>query len=392
MSPQRPKPQSLLLIDYQGIKSIVEKLVSKSYKVYGPTLGESAIVYNQIMDADDLPRGYIDRQDGGTYRLEKTDDDTLFSCVVGPVSWKRFLYPPEQKLVRASSTVSGFEVEEVELDNAKIAFMGVRSCDLEAIRIQDKILTEGQYTDRTYVANRSNLVIIAVNCTRAGGTCFCDSMGAGPRARNGFDIALTEVKIDGEWMYVAEIGTKTGKDNLKDIPDRNTDMDLEELVSSAMDKTVRQMGRSLDTTDLPDILIGNFDHPHWEDVASRCLTCGNCTLVCPTCFCINIKDSTALDGRTAVRLRKWDSCFTLDHSYIYGGSIRTSAAARYRQWITHKLGYWVDQFGMSGCVGCGRCITWCPVGIDITREAAAIRQSSRVNVTESDEAVVNGES
>jgi sulfhydrogenase subunit beta (sulfur reductase) len=108
-------------------------------------------------------------------------------------------------------------------------------------------------------------------------------------------------------------------------------------------------------------------------VASRCLGCANCTLACPTCFCASVSDTTDLEGETAARVRRWDSCFTLDHSYIHGGSVRASLRARYRQWLTHKLASWIDQFGVSGCVGCGRCITWCPVGIDITEEVAAIR-------------------
>jgi Fe-S-cluster-containing hydrogenase component 2 len=127
--------------------------------------------------------------------------------------------------------------------------------------------------------------------------------------------------------------------------------------------------------DLHDLLLGNLDHPRWDDVAARCMTCANCTMVCPTCFCMTVEDSSDLAGVESSRSRRWDSCFTMDHSYVHGGSVRASAKSRYRQWLTHKLATWIDQFGSSGCVGCGRCITWCPVGIDITEEVAAIRNS-----------------
>jgi sulfhydrogenase subunit beta (sulfur reductase) len=129
----------------------------------------------------------------------------------------------------------------------------------------------------------------------------------------------------------------------------------------------------MESAGLRDLLAGNLEHPRWDDVAERCLTCGNCTLVCPTCFCSSIEDTSDLAGEEAARTRVWDSCFSLDYSYIHGGSVRTSGRSRYRQWLTHKLGTWHDQFGTSGCVGCGRCITWCPVGIDITAEVAALR-------------------
>ena len=133
------------------------------------------------------------------------------------------------------------------------------------------------------------------------------------------------------------------------------------------------MGRSLDQEGLKELLYENRNHPRWDDVADRCLSCANCTMVCPTCFCTTVEDSTDLTGDTAERVRRWDSCFTMDFSYIHGGAVRKSVKSRYRQWMTHKLGTWQDQFGSSGCVGCGRCITWCPVGIDITEEVAAMR-------------------
>ena len=124
--------------------------------------------------------------------------------------------------------------------------------------------------------------------------------------------------------------------------------------------------------DVAMLLRRNLEHRAWSRVAERCLGCANCTMVCPTCFCATVEDTTDLSGAIAERRRKWDSCFTCEFSSIHGGSIRRSGAARYRQWMTHKLSSWWQQFETSGCVGCGRCIVWCPVGIDITEEAHAI--------------------
>jgi ferredoxin len=143
--------------------------------------------------------------------------------------------------------------------------------------------------------------------------------------------------------------------------------------AQASQRAERDMQRQMYTEDLPRLLYDNLEHPRWDEVATRCLSCTNCTQVCPTCFCVTVEDHSNLKGTVAERTRVWDSCFTLDFSHVYGGNIRPTIRSRYRQWLTHKLASWIDQFGIIGCVGCGRCITWCPVGIDITEEVRAIR-------------------
>ncbi len=187
---------------------------------------------------------------------------------------------------------------------------------------------------------------------------------------------MTEVVQDDDHAFVMESGTEKGAAVLAQLPHSPA---ADALVGEARRKVADcagKMGRSLKTAGLKTLLYENMNHERWQHVADRCLTCGNCTMVCPTCFCTTVEDTTGLDGQTAERWRKWDSCFTLDFAYIHGGSVRTTARSRYRQWMTHKLASWEDQFGRSGCVGCGRCITWCPVGIDITEEVAAMRGGS----------------
>jgi ferredoxin len=218
---------------------------------------------------------------------------------------------------------------------------------------------------------------MAVNCTHAGGTCFCASMNAGPKATAGFDLAFTEILENDRHYFVAEVGSELGAEILAEVQHREANSEEVAAAERAVAKTAKTMGRQLDTSGIKDLLYRNYEHPHWEEVAARCLTCTNCTMVCPTCFCTTVEDVTDLQGEVAERWRKWDSCFTLDFSYIHGGSVRNSAKARYRQWLIHKLATWQDQFGTSGCVGCGRCITWCPVGIDITAEVKAIRENGK---------------
>jgi ferredoxin len=219
--------------------------------------------------------------------------------------------------------------------------------------------------------------VVAVNCFEPGGTCFCVSMGTGPKAEQGYDLALTEL-LEGGHRFLVEAGSERGAEILAGLPHRPAEPSDHAAAEASVSAAAERMGRTLDAADLRDLLARNLEHPRWDEVAERCLTCGNCTLVCPTCFCTTVEDHSDLTGAEAERVRLWDSCFSVDYSYIHGGSIRPSGRSRYRQWLTHKFGTWHDQFGSSGCVGCGRCITWCPVGIDVTEELAAIRATEEV--------------
>jgi formate hydrogenlyase subunit 6/NADH:ubiquinone oxidoreductase subunit I len=247
---------------------------------------------------------------------------------------------------------------------------------LQAIAIQDRVFIDGPYVDAGYQKRRHDNFIVAVNCGEAGGTCFCVSMKTGPKAETGFDLALTELLDAGSHRFLVEVGSVAGGDVLAELPYKTASPEDKAAADALVARTAASMGRTLDTDGLKELLQGHPDHPQWDNVAARCLTCANCTMVCPTCFCTTVEDHTDLATQTAERVRRWDSCFTLDFSYIHGGSVRKEYRSRYRQWMTHKLASWIDQFGTSGCVGCGRCITWCPVGIDITAEAAAIRSTA----------------
>jgi ferredoxin len=353
-------------------------LRQRGYTVIGPTVVDGAIVYDEIDSPDQLPAGVTDEQSPGKYRLKNREDAALFGYVAGPHSWKKFLFPPVVRLWQARRTGGAMSIIPEAASPPRLAFLGVRACELKALQIQDRVFAGGEYVDPVYNARRSGAFIIAVNCTQAGGTCFCASMGTGPKVIEGFDLAITELINPGHHRFLIEAGTANGASVLAELPTRNAEAGDAQQAETAINAAARQMGRSLDTEGIRELLQGNLEHPRWQDVAQRCINCANCTMVCPTCFCSTVEDTTDLAGENAERWRKWDSCFTMDFSYIHGGSVRPSAMARYRQWMTHKLSTWYDQFGSSGCVGCGRCITWCPVGIDITEEARAIRQSGTV--------------
>ena len=356
------------------LPALFAALRDDGHRLVGPTIRDGSIVYAAIERVEDLPIGWTDRQGPGRFRLERRGDEAVFGYVVGQQSFKHELFAPTVQLWRARRRDGSFTVLRDGPQPPSLALIGARACDLHAIAIQDQILRDGPYADGDYAARRHGLFVVAVNCGKAGGTCFCASMETGPRATRGFDLALTEL-LDGEHRFVTEVAGDRGAAVMARVPHRPASDEERAQADAVCAATAATMGRRLDTRDIRGVLRRTLDAARWDEVATRCLACTNCTLVCPTCFCSTVEDATNLAGDETARVRRWDSCFNLGHSWLHGGSVRTSIKARYRQWLTHKLGTWIDQFGVSGCVGCGRCITWCPVGIDITEEAAALRRA-----------------
>jgi len=355
-----------------GLAALLAALRGDGFDLVGPSLRDGAIVYAEIAGIEDLPRGWTEVQEAGTYRVQRRSDDALFGYTVGPHSWKQFLFVPRLRLWQAQRQGTSFRVDADAPAPPRLAFIGARACDLQAIAVQDRTFLGGTFVDPDYAARRAGVFVLAVNCGAAAATCFCVSMESGPRATAGFDLVVTEL-LDPPHRFVVEVGSERGADVLRRVDGTTATANDTEAVTRLVDATAASMQRHLDTTDLPALLYGNLDSSRWDEVASRCLSCANCTMVCPTCFCSTVEDVTDLSGEDAERWRRWDSCFTVDHSYLHGGSARPSTKSQYRQWLTHKLAGWVHQFGTSGCTGCGRCIAWCPVGIDLTAEVAAIR-------------------
>jgi ferredoxin len=384
MAEYKPPVNSFLGLEKPQLQQLIDVLRQRGYRTVGPKIADGAIVYADLESAGELPVGYVDRQDGGTYRLERGETAGHFDYVVGPDSLKKFLFPPRETLLKSDRTNGSWQMTPAEVDATPLAVIGIRSCDLHALAIQDKVFLGGSYVDPGYQARRANLFLVAVNCRRASATCFCHSMNTGPAIVSGFDLALTEL----DESFVVQVGSSRGAEVMSQV--EWTVCTLQQVedawaipraLKERMSRRVREQPedphapreRHLDTSNIHDLLLTNLQHPRWLQVAERCLSCGNCTLVCPTCFCASVEDVSDLSGDHVRRERAWDSCFTAEHSYMNTGTVRKSTYSRYRQWLTHKLATWIDQFGTSGCVGCGRCITWCPVAIDLTEEVAAIR-------------------
>jgi len=351
------------------LAGLFEALHADGRTIIGPTVRGDAIVLAEIDEPSALPYGWQSDVEAGQYRLLRGADSLAFTHTSGPQSWKQVVHPPKERLWSADRSEDGFTVTDDEPEPLRLALVGVRPCDLRAIGVLDRVLGDGG----RYAARRREMFVVAVNCTEPGGACFCGSAGGGPRADSGYDLVLTE-RPDGS--YLVAPGTAAGATLLARLPGAPASAAEVSGAESAVDRAASRMGRALPPGDLRTMLAERRDDPQWADVGTRCLACANCTMVCPTCFCTSVTDTTDLAGDHAERWETWDSCFDLNFSYIHGGPVRTSRGSRYRQWLTHKFSAWQDQFGESGCVGCGRCIVWCPVGIDITAELRALDSGS----------------
>lgn len=359
------------------LNELIQALKKQGYTVIGPTVKEGAICFKPLDSAEDLPWGKLDTQSPGQYRLTDANPQRAFSWVTGPQGLKPWLFKAKEKLWHSQKDKQGkINFESAPAQSKPIAFIGAKACDIKAMLIQDKVFMNAPHPDPHYTARRKQLFLIALNCTRITDQCFCVSAGGYPKAKDNFDLGMTEM----EGGFCVEVGSEKGKALIDDLHLKNAPTDTIKKADEDIEKAAHSQTKTLPFNNqkpLRDTLFNNLNHPRWEEVADRCLSCGNCTSVCPTCFCHTEVEVPSLEGDKSEHQREWDSCFTKGHSYIVGKVVRDDTKKRYRQWMTHKLGSWHDQFGESGCVGCGRCITWCPVGIDITEEAHAISDSEK---------------
>lgn len=350
---------------------LFDELKARGYQVIGPKVEDGVLRLAPMNSNRELAKRVVTVQSAGKYSVEPSDLE--FSFTHGPDSPKRFLYPPRRKLWKMEKEDGSFELVEAGCEGEKIAFFGIKPCDLASIEVLDRILLKGEYVDKHYASTRSKSAIVVVNCIEPSGTCFCASMGTGPKAKSGFDLSLTELSGG----FLLESGSKLGDEILSRLDRRPAERREVEEANSRLRAAELRMGRTLEVAGLKERLYSNLESPAFKEIAERCLGCANCTNVCPTCFCTMFQDAPSLDGKTSERLVTWDSCFTYQFAQVAGGHFRPELWARYRQWMVHKFAYWLDQFGTFGCVGCGRCITWCPVGIDVTESVKKVLEAKR---------------
>jgi len=353
MTPGNKDGHEPRLLPSSKLASLFEALARHGYDIIGPIVCDGAILLDHIQSAKQLPIGWMDEQSPGHYRLKRRQDEAYFGFAAGPQSWKKYFLPADLRLWSAERSQGSFHILNNDAPMPRsLALVGVRPCDLAAIAIQDRVLMQDRYVDSEYSKRRRESLIVVVQCTRAAPTCFCASLHLGSEVEVGLDLSITELLQPGNHSFLIRAGSPRGAKLLSELetePAGTGDLQWE---SDVIETARREQVRSLDLNGLKQVVHERFDDDCWDTITARCLTCGNCTMACPTCFCSTVEDTSDLAGTKVERWRHWDSCFTLSFSYIHGGSVRTSAKARYRQWLTHKLVSWVDKFGPVGCVGC----------------------------------------
>ena len=328
--------------------------LTKTYDVFAPVRDRrNRVVFKKISDASNVAMNYR-------------------STMLAP---RQFIYPSHQTLFQIDRKTCSYQTPSSESINQRLIF-AVHPCDMHAISVLDRIFL-GDVKDSYYSQLREKTLTVVLNCNQACDKGFCLSMGAGPflQLKDGFDLVLTAMQDD----YLVESGSEKAEalvnmaGNLRKVKEK----DLAEK-KNIKTRAEQSFTKQLDTKGLPELLMNNLDHPVYERTAeARCLGCTNCTMVCPTCYCYNIKDDTSYDLKSTTRKRYWDSCQELNFARVHEGNFRSSRQARLRQFVIHKLATWVEQYGCFGCVGCGRCMTWCPTKIDLTDMAKEIQQHAK---------------
>ncbi|MCL6560697.1 MAG: 4Fe-4S dicluster domain-containing protein [Firmicutes bacterium] len=284
---------------------------------------------------------------------------------------KAFFFPQTEKMFSFRTTGGTLEIQEAN-STEKMVLFGVRPCDVKSLEVLDPVFN-GKYKDNYYAGKRENSVIIGLSCPAVLSTCFCKAFDSGPCDGRGTDLMFTDV---GD-QYFVEINTPKGLS----LVEANREYFSEQGVAGAaggkeaIEKELSdQFYRVVDLKGVKEILDRHFELPYWEKISKKCLGCGICTFICPTCHCFDIFDHMAGDY-AGDRFRCWDSCMFQDFTLMAGGhNPRPTKKERVRNRFMHKLKYHLDRYGVNGCVGCGRCIVKCPVNMDITEIIKDLRE------------------
>lgn len=320
---------------------------------------------------------YAPRRVEGVYQFERASapGDVALDYSNSAKPPKHIVFPQAEPLMDYTLPGRGFELTDRSMGEFRAIVIGVRSCDARAMLYLDKVMYEGGYVDPYYKRRREGTTLIGLACNKPPyHSCFCTSLGGGPHSKEGLDAHITE--MDGS--YVVEALTEKGERALESARSLMTPASQAELTEREdLGRGAEQrIARRLDVEGVPERMADIFESDYWIEISMPCIGCGVCTFLCPTCFCFDISDIG--NRRRGQRVRVWDSCQFPEYTlHASSHNPRDDKVRRQRQRFYHKYKYSVDNQGMIGCVGCGRCVNQCPARIDIVKVIGGVMEVSR---------------
>ena len=328
---------SLKVLEKTGMANLLETLMEK-YEVYAPVDTGNVVRFSKIGSADEAKLDYQNSK----------------------IAPKETVFPQTEVLFTVEKGDETVKIKEYDEDIGERILFGVRPCDARGLVLLDKLYASGEYRDTPFVRKMEKTAVVGLACTEPRSTCFCTSMGGSPFATEGMDIFL----VDTGDVYLVQAITPRGERLLENVHDLRDPTDEEQ---GSIDELRQESEGQLSTLTIDDItekLEGMFENPIWEEAYQKCVNCGVCSFVCPTCWCFDMVDEEGPGG--VKRCRLWDTCqFTIFTLHGSGHNPRPTGKERMRQRIMHKFSYYPTEFGELACVGCGRCVVECPVNLDI---------------------------
>ncbi len=320
-------------IGKDGLRDLLADL-SRTRRVFAPVFREGVAAFEEIRGGDE-----ISFSDGSTRE-----------------SVKGLFFPQRERLF----SYQGGTIDAPGFPDEKRVVFGVRPCDARGLSLLDRVFDGGDCRDPYYVTRRENTLVVAVGCSRPADTCFCTLTGGGPFSREGADLLLTDVGDN----FLAQPVTEEGEAFLRESAGfENGGPDRAASGRERMEHARDAVNAGLRIDPILEAIRRDFEDPFWETIHEKCIGCGVCTFLCPTCHCFDILDEGDAAGE---RIRIWDACmfpqFTLHAS---GANPRPTGKERMRQRVMHKFQYFVENHGEAACTGCGRCVRSCPVNLDI---------------------------
>ncbi|GJQ59062.1 MAG: 4Fe-4S ferredoxin [Candidatus Scalindua sp. AMX11] len=321
-------------LNKKDFDNFITSLRGKGYKTFAPKKNNNLVVLDEVQGADEISLDHV----------------------ITNNSIKEFFFPKTENVLSYRMEKNQVQIEEPEGFAVKAVIFGSRPCDAFSLPVMDKVFN-WDCSDKFWVQRREAITIVTIACDKCDSYCFCTSVGLAPDAKQGSDVLLTKISSDN---YVVETVTEKGESLIKEF-----ESVFSGPSSDSSDRQVATVEKKFEIEKVKPWLDENFVHAVWTDFSLKCIGCGACTFVCPTCHCFDIVDECTMTKGD--RVKNWDGCqFKMFTMHTSGHNPRSTQGERWRQRIMHKFKYYVEKFDSILCVGCGRCSRVCPADMNIS--------------------------